>query len=76
MLPNQGFTIFGLSPLKHSMIYTLQKSVLKDKNEGFFLIENCMETMKGFLEIDKCQSIMTMINNLLQIHIQSIIKPI
>ena len=36
MLPNQGFTVFELSPLKHSMIYTLQKSVLKDKNEGFF----------------------------------------
>lgn len=70
-----SLSIFELASLKHSMIYSVQKSILKHINE-FFLTENCMETMKGFLEIDKIQSIMRMINNLLQIRIRSIVKPV
>lgn len=74
---NTGLSLstFELASLKHSMICSVQKSILKQINE-FFLTENCMETMKEFLEIDKIQSIMRMINNLLQIRIRSIVKPV
>lgn len=34
---------------------------------SFFLIQNCMEKMKGFFDVDKIQSIMNNIQNNIQI---------
>lgn len=58
-------SIFKWAPLKHSIVYYIQKPILKDIDE--FLIHNFF-WVKGFFEVDRIQSIIKTINNLLYIH--------